>query len=177
MSVLVPVLVVTMMLAGLLLGVVGLPGNWLIVAVVGLYAYLAPTEWAAAIGWKTVGATVVLALLGEGVEFFAGAAGTAKAGGSRRATLLALVGSLVGGIAGIFVGLPIPLVGSLVAAIVFAGVGAMAGAMMGEGWAGKGLDDSWATGKGAFLGRVLGTVGKIFLGTLIVFTVVLAMIF
>lgn len=177
MSVLVPILVVVVLLLGLVLGVLGLPGNWMMVGVVALYAYFVPADWAAAIGWKTVVAAVVLACLGELVEFLASAIGTAKAGGSRRATLLALLGSLCGGVVGIVVGLPIPLIGSLVAAVFFAGVGAMAGAIIGEASAGKSWEAGWRTGIAAFVGRVLGTTGKMFLGTLIFVIVVTAMIF
>ncbi len=54
-----------------------------------------------------------LAMLGEAIEFAAGALGVGKLGGSKRAAALAVVGSLVGAIGGMFVGLPIPIVGSV----------------------------------------------------------------
>jgi len=138
----------------------GLPGNWLIVAGAAVYAWRGPTDSAAGMGWYVVGALALLAIAGEVVELVAGAAGVSKRGGSRRGALLAIVGSLVGSIVGLFVGLPIPIVGSLVGAVLFAALGALVGAMLGEWWKGTSLDNSLEIGKAAFIGRVLGTVGK-----------------
>ena len=91
----------------------------------------------------------MLALVGELMEFVAGAAGVKNAGGSRRAAALALAGGLVGGILGVFIGVPIPVIGSIVAALLFGGVGALAGAMLGDYWAGSTLKQSWQVGQAA----------------------------
>src|SRR4051794_38488712 len=90
----------------------GLPGNWLIVAVAAIYAYLQRPDSLVTFSWSVVGWLVVLATLGEVVEFVAAAMGVKKVGGSRRGAVLSLAGSIVGGIVGIFVGIPIPIVGS-----------------------------------------------------------------
>jgi uncharacterized protein YqgC (DUF456 family) len=146
----------------------GLPGNWLIVAVAAGYAGWGPTESAADLGWHVVAALVALAVLGEIVELVAGAAGVSKRGGSRRGAMLAIAGSLVGSIVGMFVGLPIPFVGSLVAAVVFAALGALVGAMLGEHWKGRDFDASLEIGKAAFVGRLLGTVAKMMICSVMV---------
>lgn len=147
---------------------VGLPGNWGIVSVAALYAWLLPGERLTAVGWTAVVILLVLAVLGEIVEFAAGALGVSTAGGSRRGAALAILGSLVGGIVGLFVGLPIPVVGSLVSAVLFGGLGALAGATLGETWKGHDFDKSLEIGKAAFVGRLLGTVAKMIICTLMV---------
>ena len=119
---------------------------------------------------------VVLAALGELLEFLAGALGVTKAGGSRRGAILALVGSLAGGIVGLFVGLPIPVVGPIVGAMLLAGAGAFAGAVLGEQWKGRSFDDSWRIGKAAFWGRLLGTVVKTAIGAVMVGATIVALL-
>jgi uncharacterized protein len=169
-------LLVVVLLAGLVLTLLNMPGNWLMVAATAVYAYFTPPDSRAAIGWKVVVAILIMAILGEVVELVAGAAGTAKAGGSRRGVLFALTGSILGSILGIFVGLPIPVVGSVIAALLFAGLGALAGAMLGEMSVGKRLDASWRIGKAAFRGRLAGTLAKVAVGTAILVVVVVALL-
>jgi uncharacterized protein YqgC (DUF456 family) len=127
-----------------------------------LLAWLVPQEVFVSIPWAYVGVLVGLALLGELIEFIAGAAGVGKLGGSRRAATMAIVGSLVGAIVGMVVGLPIPIpvVGSLIGSILLGGIGAAVGALIGERTTGKGWDGSMKIGLGAFVGRIFGTLGK-----------------
>ncbi|MBN2580301.1 MAG: DUF456 domain-containing protein [Pirellulales bacterium] len=169
-------LLVLIVLFGWLLTLVGLPGNWLMVAAVIVYALLIPQQSPAGLGWGVVAALVVLAALGELLEFLAGALGAAKAGGSRRGAVLALAGSMVGGIVGLFVGLPIPLVGSLLGAVLLAGAGAFIGAVVGEQWKGRSLDDSCRIGRAAFWGRLLGTAAKTAVGAAMVVTTIVALL-
>lgn len=176
MSIFYATLLLAVLLLLWLLTVVGMPGNWLMVAAAALYAWLVPHDAAASFGWGFVLALAVLAGLGELLEALAGALGVAKAGGSRRGAVLALLGSLAGGLLGMAVGLPIPLVGSLVAAVLFAGIGALLGAMVGEKWKGRDLDESWAVGKGAFWGRLLGTLGKVLVGSIMIVVVAAALV-
>ena len=81
-----------------LTNLLSLPGNWGI-PIVGLgLAWGFPidaTTGGPGIGWDSVGVLFGLALLGEVLEFVAGAAGAAKQGASRRAIALSLVGSFV----------------------------------------------------------------------------------
>ncbi|MCE9557202.1 MAG: DUF456 domain-containing protein [Planctomycetes bacterium] len=172
------VLLVIVLLIGWTLNLFGLPGNWLNVVATLVYALLIPpTAGRVSVGWIVVAAVIGLALLGEVIEFVAGAAGAKKAGGSRRGAVLALVGGLVGAIVGMFVGIPIPVVGSILAALLFAGVGSLAGAILGETWAGRDAQHSWEVGKAAFWGRLLGTLGKILVGSFVVSVVLAALVF
>ena len=158
------------------LTLLGMPGNWVMIGAAVGYVLLVPTESPAAIGWATVIALLVLALIGELLEFLAGALGVTKAGGSKRGAMLALVGSVVGGVIGLFVGMPIPIVGSLLGAVLMAGLGAFAGAILGEQWKGRDFDESMKIGEAAFWGRLLGTVAKSAIGAIMVVAVVVAMI-
>ena len=73
-------------------------------------------------------------------------------------------------------GLPIPVVGSVVAILLFASGGALAGAMLGERWKGRDWESSWQVGHASFWGRLLGTVGKLAVGTMIVVVVAAALV-
>jgi len=162
------VLFVLAMLAFWLTNLLGLAGNWMIVAASAFYAWWMPADSRAAIGWPVVAVMASLALLGELVELTASAAGVRKAGGSRRGAVLALVGSVIGAMAGMFVGLPIPVIGSLLAALLFAGLGALLGAMLGESMKGRSFEASWQVGQAAFWGRLLGTFAKTLIGAVMV---------
>src|SRR6476646_4638740 len=89
---------------------VALPGNWFIAGCAALFAWLLPAETGRGITWTTVAVLAGLAILGEVVEFAAGAAGAAKQGASKRGVALAMVGALVGSVAGVAVGSPLPII-------------------------------------------------------------------
>ena len=143
----------------------GLPGNWGLVAIAAGLAYFVNDAVYIDIHSPTVGAILALAVFGEVVEFVAGAAGVKQLGGSRCGGALAVLGSVVGAIAGFFIGVPVPVVGSLIAALLFGGAGAFGGAVAGERWSGKDWDVSIRIGLGALCGKVLGTVLKTLCGT------------
>jgi uncharacterized protein YqgC (DUF456 family) len=151
---------------GWLLNLVALPGNWLIVGGAVLFAGLMPQEPDRGISWTVVIALIVLAIIGEFIEFAAGAAGAAKQGASRRAIALSMVGAVVGSIVGLSIGVPIPVMGPLVMALFGGAVGAFAGAYLGEAWKGRDETARTAAGRGAFLGRIWGTVGKFAVGAI-----------
>src|SRR5215204_3668715 len=90
----------------------GLPGNWLITGFAALFAWLLSQQADRGVTWKTVAVLAGLAVLGEVVEFAAGAAGAAKQGASKRGVALAMIGAVVGSILGLGVGTPIPVLGS-----------------------------------------------------------------
>ena len=148
------VLLVLVGLAGLILNILGLPGIWLIALVTIIYGY--------ASGWDVyVGTWIALTLLifgvtAELIEFFAGAAGAKKFGGSKRGMIGAIVGALVGGIALTPV-IPIPIVGTVIGSII----GTFAGAFLVEaGIVGKTHRESGMAGLGASIGRTVGIVVK-----------------
>ena len=152
--------------AAWLLTLVTLPGNWLIVAAAAVFALLLPENAGRGITWLTVGMLVGLAILGEIVEFGAGAAGAAKQGASRRAIVLSIVGAMVGSIAGLAIGAPIPILGSFIMAVLGGAAGAFVGGYLGEAWKGRTGEERMAVGRGAFVGRFWGTVGKLAVGAI-----------
>lgn len=156
------------------LNLIGMPGNWLIVALAAAYSYFVPDDRRLDISVMTVLGLFALAAIGEGVELLAGAFGASKAGASKRGTVLALVGSLLGGVAGLFV--PIPFVGQIIGPIVCAGLGALAGAVLGEQWKGRDLDESLNIGHAAFWGRLIGTLGKILVGCLMIVLILVSLV-
>jgi uncharacterized protein len=176
MTFLYAILLILVLLAAWALTLLGMPGNWLMVLATTVYAYFMPAESAASIGWNVVVVLIILAALGEIIEFLAGSMGAAKAGGSKRGAALALLGSMIGGIVGIFIAMPIPVVGPIFAALFFAAAGAMTGAIIGEIWAGRHLDESWHIGKAAFVGRLAGTLGKMLIGAVMLALVAAALV-
>ena len=153
-----------------LLNLLNLPGNWLLLGVTMTFALLVPYEddRRLTVSWTVVIVLAGLAVLGEILEFAAGAWGASRAGASRQGTTLALIGSIVGGLIGVAIGLPVPVVGPVIAALLFAGVGAMAGGILGERWTGRSWTVSLNVGHAAFWGRLCGTLGKIIVGAVMV---------
>jgi hypothetical protein len=149
---------------GWLLNLVALPGNWIVVGGAALFAWLLPEEAGRGLTWTTVFVLLGLAVFGEVIEFAAGAAGAARQGASRRAVALSIVGAIVGSIIGLGVGAPILIVGPLVMAVLGGAAGAFAGAYLGEVWKGRAESERMAAGRGAFFGRIWGTVGKFAVG-------------
>ncbi|MFG0263293.1 MAG: DUF456 family protein [Novipirellula sp. JB048] len=170
------VLLLVVCIVGWGLNLVTLPGNWIAVAAMALYAWLGPEEGRLALGAATLVTAFLFALLGEIVEFAAGALGAQKAGASRRSTLYAVVGSMAGALIGAVVGIPIPIAGPILAAILFGGLGATAGAIYGEWSDGRSWRESWTVGHAAFWGRTFGTLGKFVCGLAVVLTALIGVL-
>jgi len=149
--------------AGLIINLIGLPGLWLVVAAVIGYAWL--TGWAY-VGWKILAALVVMGIVAEVVELLAGSAGARAAGASKRGAVGAIIGALVGGVVGSAV---LFLIGTIIGAVV----GAFVGAAIIEVVLGKSLEQSARIGFGAAKGRVWGMAAKTGVG---VAMLILAMI-
>jgi uncharacterized protein YqgC (DUF456 family) len=147
-----------------LLNLVTLPGNWVVVGLAALFAWLLPVQDGQGMSWKAVFVLLGLAVVGELVEFLAGAAGAAKQGASRRAIVLSIVGAMTGSIVGLGIGAPVLIIGPLVMAVLGGAIGAFAGAYLGEAWKGRAGPERAAAGRGAFVGRIWGTVGKLAVG-------------
>jgi len=143
----------------------GLPGNWGLAALALALWWFVADSLQVQIQSPTIAAILFLAIVGEVVEFFAGAAGAKQLGGSRRGSALAILGSIVGALAGLFIGVPVPVVGSVLAALLFGGLGAFGGAVAGERWCGKAWRESLLIGWGAFKGKMLGILLKSICGT------------
>src|SRR3954462_3381837 len=84
--------------------------------------YALATTWNRYVGWPSLIALIVLALIAEAVEFFAGAAGSKAAGGRTRGAIGAVVGAFVGAI--LFSFIPFPPVAQIAGACVGAFLGA-----------------------------------------------------
>jgi uncharacterized protein YqgC (DUF456 family) len=155
-----------------------LPGNWLILLFSGLFAFFYPEPLfiepsttltnPQGIGVAGIAILVALALVGELVEFVASAAMAGKRGASRRAMALAVLGTMIGSILGALFAAPIPLLGPIFGALAGGAAGAFLGAILGELWKGKSLDEGIHVGKGALLGRLLGTTGKLCVGAIMI---------
>jgi len=125
------------------LNLIGMPGNWLIVVIAVVWVFFGPDHYR--FHWGIPVALVVLATIGELIEFLTSVLGTKKLGGSTRGATLMLIGS-----------------------ILFAGVGAWIGSTLGEKWVGKPMKESVKIGGVAFLGRLIGTAGKMMVGSTMV---------
>ncbi len=145
------ILLILILLAGLFINILGLPGLWLMIAAAGIYAWVTAGAF---MSWGTLIALLVLALLAELAEFVAGAAGSKAAGGSKRGMAGAIVGGLVGGILG--TPIPIPIVGTIVGACL----GAFVGAFIVERSIGRDTNESLQIGFGAAKGRFWGILIK-----------------
>ncbi len=155
----------------LLLVVLGLPGNWLMVATTLLVAWW---RWDAEPGRPMLGVPVLvavcgLALVGEVLELLAGMAGSQAAGGSRRGATGALLGALLGGVIGTFL-IPLPVLGSLLGTCGGAAIGAWGCELSG----GRTARASLKAGVGAGVGRFAGTLAKLVIGIAIWITVAIA---
>jgi uncharacterized protein YqgC (DUF456 family) len=151
----------------LFLTALGLPGNWLIVLTAAVITWAWPdanmfSRW-------TLLAIVVLAGLGEVVEFLSGAVGAKKSGGTRWGAAGAIAGSIVGGIAGTAL-IPVPLVGTLLGMCL----GAFGGATLLEFATGRPFERSYAAGRGAAIGRAVGVVLKLAIGVVMWLIVAIA---
>ena len=143
-------LLFTVCLVALVSLLFGVPGTFIIVGAALVYAWA--TGFVAVHG-STLGWLVLLALVGEGIEFAAASVATAGTQPSRRAAVAALVGGIAGGI----IGTPFLFgVGSLLGALA----GAFGGAALAVLSEGHGPVTAWTTGLAALRGRLLGFVCK-----------------
>jgi len=145
------------MVLSLFLIPLGLPGTWIMVGAAIGYDALVPGD---PIGWGTIVATLVLAVIAEIFEFSLSARYTKKYGGSRRAGW----GAIIGGIIGAIVGVPVPIIGSVIGAFV----GSFAGALVAE-YTRRDATAGTATrvATGALIGRVVAAAMKTGMGVVI----------
>lgn len=153
------VLIVALLLvnaAGVVLTALQLPGTWLMLIATGAFAWWRWGEERLSYGWWPLAIMLGLALLGELVEFAAGALGSRTAGGSKRGAAISVATALLGAIAGSFL-IPIPIVGTLLGA----GIGAGVGSLLGDKWAGRAWGEAWKGASGAVIGKISGAAGKL----------------
>jgi len=158
------VLLDSALILSLLLVPLGVPGNFIILGLALLAAWMGGFQ---AIGWGSLLAMLAAALLAELVEALLGSAVAKKYG----ASWWGVLGALAGGFLGVAVGTAIlPLVGSLIGAFLGAALGAMAL----ESVKLRGLDrNALRAGWGAFIGRLLASFFKVSVGAAMVIWVML----
>lgn len=153
------------LLVGLVLVPLGLPGLW--VMLVGIIGYGWATDFRS-IGVTTLVSVTALAFVGEILEAWVGYRYARKYGGSRRAGW----GALVGGIVGAVVGVPVPLVGSVIGsfagsffgAVLLEYIGARGAGAIRVGW-GALLGRTWAVAAKTALGLVIAIIGLLAIAT------------
>lgn len=147
---------VAVMLAGLLMVPLGLPGNWLMLLVVAAGAV------ADRVGLLTLGILVGVVIVAELAEFLLVRAASGRYGGSSAA----FWGAVAGGLIGAIVGAPVPLVGSLVAGVAGTFVGAAAVSLWRTRRPGEAARVAW----GAVLGRAVSAAVKTAAGVAVLVT-------
>lgn len=151
-------LLLAVVIGGLIMIPLGLPGIWLMV-LAGLVHSVAVTP--PTIGTVTLVAIFVLAAVAEWLEFSVSRKYTTRYGGSSRAAW----GAILGGIAGAMLGIPIPVIGSVIGAFA----GSFAGALLGEYSVARDGARATQAAKGALIGRAVATALKSVTGCVIGF--------
>jgi uncharacterized protein YqgC (DUF456 family) len=154
-------LLLALLVCGLGIQLMNLPGLWLMAAAAGLYAMITPEHYLWPGGIVTV---LALCLVGELMELIAGAGGAKKAGGSKRAMALATVGGIVGGIV---LSIPVPVIGTVAGVCI----GAFAGATVAQLSIARDVSHSMLVGIGAAKGTLIGIVLKLCVGVIILIVV------
>ncbi len=152
------------LLFGLFLVPLGLPGNWVILGIAFLKAFVNDFQ-SLTFAWLIF--LLVLALIGEAVEFFLGVYVAKRYGASRWGMMGAFFGGLIGGIAG--TPLLLPGIGTMIGAFV----GAFLGAFALEYIHRMRSDVSYKAGIGAFIGRILAIVLKLEVGIAMILIVII----
>jgi len=142
---------VVVMLAGVILAALQLPGTWLILAAaVGYDAYHA---WQR-MGWFWLLTVAAIAVSAELLDSIAALLAARRAGASRRAA----IGALIGGFAGmILFSLPVPLVGTIIGGLL----GCFLGGLIGEWTVREDLAAGAKVGLFATCGRLAGLLLKL----------------
>jgi uncharacterized protein YqgC (DUF456 family) len=148
------VLLVIILLTGVLLTCVTLPGTWLILLAFMGYAVI--TRSAGYVGWKSVMTLFLLASAAEMFDILASGAGAKRAGASRRAMMGAVIGGLVGAIFLSFI-IPIFPFGTIAGACI----GCFVGAGIVELLVRRDVGQSMRVGYHAAKGRLMGIIVRI----------------
>ncbi len=150
-------LMLALLVVGLGVQLMGLPGLWLMAAAAALYELVTPGRYL--YPWPLV-IILGLCLLAELLEFLAGAGGAAKAGGSKRS----MAGGIIGGVVGaIVLSIPVPIIGTIAGVVI----GAFAGSTLAQYTKQRDLEHSTRVGFGAAKGTLVGILLKLSIGTVI----------
>lgn len=141
---------------GLILIPFGLPGLWLQVASLAVFAWA--THFTT-MSWMPLVAVFLLALGAELAEFLLGGQFAKRYGGGARAAW----GAILGGIVGALLGVPVPVVGSVIGAFL----GSFVGAAVFEFSSRREWQGAMRAGWGALLGRLAATAVKSSVGVVV----------
>jgi uncharacterized protein YqgC (DUF456 family) len=159
------ILLLLLSLAGVAITLLGLPGLWLMVGSMAIFAWI--TQSHQFVGKESLIALLLLGLVAEVLEFVAGAAGSKAAGGRKRGMIGAIVGTFIGGILFSFV--PIPIIATIVGACL----GAFIGAAIME-LTDRDLMHALRVGTGAAKGRLWGIIIKLGIGLVMLIIIMIA---
>lgn len=134
------ILAIAIMAAALLSTPLGMPGNWIMIAVLTAGVYTGDVGALILIG------CLVIAIAAEAVEYLLVQRLNLRYGGSNRA----FWGAIAGGIVGVIVGLPVPIVGSVIAGFLGTFIGAALVTLAET----RKLDSASRVGLGVLLGRM-----------------------
>jgi len=151
---------------GLISIIFGFPGNFIILADSVFYGWYGDFK---SISFQVLIVLILLAVLGEVIEFLLGIIGSKR----HKSSNSAIVGSIVGGIIGVILGVPF-LFG--VGALLGAFLGAFVGAFLVELIKTKHVNQSMQSGWGALIGRVGGTISKGIIGVAMVVIVLVSVV-
>jgi uncharacterized protein YqgC (DUF456 family) len=141
------------MMVSLFLTPLGLPGNWIMMAIVGAGALHGDVSVVATV------ACLIIAVAAELLEFRFVQKSTDRYGGSKRA----FWGAIAGGMAGIFIGIPVPIIGSIIAGFAGSFVGAAAVTWMEA----RDMGQAGRVGWGVLVGRAWAAAVKTAAGVII----------
>ena len=136
--------------------VYGLPGTFIILTDVVIYAWITNFE---KIGLKIIIILILIPLFAEAMDFLLGVIGAKKYGASKRGVIASVIGGIVGAI------LMTPLLLGL-GAIIGAFLGGAAGTFLVEYFEDKKLKSAFRMGYGVMLGKIAGVFLKGFLAIL-----------
>ncbi|MCP4546859.1 MAG: DUF456 domain-containing protein [bacterium] len=143
------------LLTCLILIPMGIPGNFIMLALALLTAWLGHFQ---AISWLALIIMLAMVILAEVVEAALGSVMARKYG----ASWWGVGGAFIGGITGVILGTAVlPLIGSLIGAFI----GSAVGAVLLETWHLRRIDDEvLRAGWGAFIGKLLAALFKVSVG-------------
>ncbi|BBB92344.1 MAG TPA: DUF456 domain-containing protein [Methylomusa anaerophila] len=149
--VIINLLTIGVLLMGLILTAIGLPGNVVIFVTALTYGYF---EGFSHITYSVLLLILAAFLAGEAIEFVAGSLGAKKGNASRRAVWAAFLGGIAGGIIGTGMA---PGIGSLLGAVA----GAFASGFAAELSKTGDITKAGQVAKSIVIGQVLGIIAKL----------------
>jgi uncharacterized protein YqgC (DUF456 family) len=157
MSYILAVICLTLMLLSLILIFMGLPGNWVIIALTATWAFWSEVSF----GWQFFALIIGLAALGEILEFMGGIVMAKRFGGTGKGNIGGIIGAIIG---------------AIVCAPILFGLGALPGALAGgfagcfilETISGMKPKQAFSSSVGTVIGRFGGFVLKLGIGVSII---------